>query len=125
MHGVAVESKNEPATKAMITPAPLPVVPTRTATPAGQINASTDPDVDITTPDSDGPAEDGPAAQTDREPQGDEIIKKLEKGLPKWPGFGEHGWMDEIKPVSEIADECRVCQYLISVGTIVGYRAYN
>ena len=51
--------------------------------------------------DSDGPEDDGPADQTDRDPQSDEIIKQLEKELPSWPGFGEEGWMDEVKPVSE------------------------
>ena len=104
MHAVATESKNT---------APLPAaptIPTRTTTPAGQVlNASStapiqqhtsDTDVDITTPDSDVPEGDGPAGQTNRDPQSDEIIKQLEKELPRWPGFGEEGWMDEVKPVS-------------------------
>jgi chromatin structure-remodeling complex subunit RSC1/2 len=96
VHGVAAELNNT-------TPAPLP------AAPAGQVlNASSnlpiqqrapDPDADITH-DSDGPQEDELAAQTDRDPQSDEIIKQLEKGIPAWPGFGEEGWMDEVKPVS-------------------------
>ena len=60
-----------------------------------------DPDVDIITPDSEGPEDVGPAVQTDRDPQSDEIIKQLEKGLPSWPGFSEDGWMSEVKPVSE------------------------
>ena len=104
VHGVAAELKNT-------TLASLPTAPVRTATPAGQLlNASStipiqqqhasDPDVDITTADSDSPEENEPAAQMDRDPQSDEIIKQLEKGIPGWPGFGEEGWMDEVKPVS-------------------------
>ena len=103
MHGVAAESKNT-------SPPSPPAAPARTATPAGQVlNASStvpiqqhasDPDVDIITPDSDGSEENEPTAQTDRDPQSDEIIKQLEMGIPGWPGFGEEGWMDEVKPVS-------------------------
>ena len=99
VHGVAAESKN--------TTLVPPAAPTRTVTPAGQVpNASSiqqhasDLDVDVITHDSDGPEEDEPTAQTDRDPQSDEIIKQLEKGIPGWPGFGEEGWMDEVKPVS-------------------------
>jgi hypothetical protein len=33
-------------------------------------------------------------------PQSEEIVKQLEKGLPKWPGFGEEGWMKEVHLVS-------------------------
>ena len=106
----------------MTTPAPLTAVPTtRTATPAGQIlntsstlpiqqQQASDLDVDIITPGSEDPEDDGPAFQTDRDPQSDEIIKQLEKGLPSWPGFGEDGWMGEVKPVSKkptaLALEC-------------------
>ena len=91
VHGVAAESKNT-------TLPPPPATPARTVSPG--LNTSSDLDVDITTHDSDGPEEDEPAAQTDRDPQSDEIIKQLEKGIPGWPGFGEEGWMDEVKPVS-------------------------
>ena len=101
VHGVAAELKNT-----TLAP-PSPAAPARTATPAGQVlNSSSiqqhasDPDVDIITHDSDGPEEDESATQTDRDPQSDEIIKQLEKGIPGWPGFGEEGWMNEVKPVS-------------------------
>ena len=75
VHAVAAESKN-------MTLPPPPVTPARTVTPAEQVpNASSDPDVDVTTPESDGPEEDEPAAQTDRDPQSDEIIKGSMKGV--------------------------------------------
>jgi chromatin structure-remodeling complex subunit RSC1/2 len=35
----------------------------------------------------------------ERDPASEEIVKQLEKGLPRWPGFGENGWMEEAKPV--------------------------
>ena len=80
VHGVAAESKNT-------TLPPPPATPARTVTPEEQVsNASSDPDV--TTPESDGSEEDEPATRTDRDPQSDEIIKQLEKGVPGWPGFG-------------------------------------
>ena len=90
VHAVAAESNN--------TTLP-PATPARTVTPAGR-NSSSDPDVDITSPDTDGPEEDEPTSQTDRDSQNDEIVKQLEKGIPGWPGFGEEGWMEEVKPVS-------------------------
>ena len=94
VHAVAAESNNT-------TLPPPPATPARTDTPAGQgRNASSDPDEDITSPDSDGLEEDEPATQMDRDPRSDEIIKQLEKGIPGWPGFGEEGWMDEVKLVS-------------------------
>lgn len=53
-------------------------------------------DVDVVSPDSDDEA--GGAFQAERDPQSEEIVKQLEKGLPRWPGFGEEGWMEEINP---------------------------
>ena len=96
VHGVVPESKD--------TTLASPAAPARTVTPAVQVPSASsiqqhasDPDVDVITHDSDGPEEDEP---TDRDPQSDEIINQLEKGIPGWPGFGEEGWMDEVKPVS-------------------------
>ncbi|PPQ87841.1 hypothetical protein CVT25_009493 [Psilocybe cyanescens] len=59
-----------------------------------------DIDVDVVSPDSDEAESDGATAafQADRDPQSEEIVKQLEKGLPRWPGFGEDGWMAEAKP---------------------------
>lgn len=37
---------------------------------------------------------------TEQDPESEEIVRQLEKGLPRWPGFGEEGWMDEVHPVS-------------------------
>ncbi|TFL01460.1 hypothetical protein BDV98DRAFT_530258 [Pterulicium gracile] len=28
----------------------------------------------------------------------EEIVKQLERSLPRWPGFGEEGWMDDVSP---------------------------
>jgi len=56
--------------------------------------------VDAVSPESDGQDDDGAAFQAERDPQSEEIVKQLEKGLPRWPGFGEEGWMKEVHPVS-------------------------
>ena len=98
VHAVASEPKNT-------TLPPPPVTPARTVTSAGQASSiqqhAVDPDTDITTHDSDGQEDDDEgAAQTDRDPQSDEIIKQLEKEIPGRPGFGQEGWMDQVKPVS-------------------------
>ncbi|KAF9482362.1 hypothetical protein BDN70DRAFT_436154 [Pholiota conissans] len=83
----------QPAASTSTTTKPIPIRPKsaqRTGTP--------DIEVDVVTPDSDGQDEDAGAFQTDRDPQSEEIVKQLEKGLPRWPGFGEEGWMDEVNP---------------------------
>lgn len=36
----------------------------------------------------------------ERDQESEEIVKQLEKGLPRWPGFGEKGWMDGVSQVS-------------------------
>ena len=121
VHGVAAESKNA-------TLPPPPATPSRTVTPSGQVpNASSDPDVDVTTPESDGPEDDEPATRTDRDPQSDEIIKQLEKGIPGWPGFGEEGWMDEVKSVSFWGWKMHtlVQIYRSKKGAIFGYCSYD
>jgi len=128
VHGdSSVQAKEEPETPAPSTPVGLPAnAPVRTITPAHQHNptstASTstshytfakpvpirpksvprqpspDADVDIS-PESDGQDDDGAAYQAERDPQSEEIVKQLEKGLPRWPGFGQEGWMNEVHPV--------------------------
>ncbi|KAF4623280.1 hypothetical protein D9613_001420 [Agrocybe pediades] len=42
--------------------------------------------------------EEGPAFQVERDPQSEEIVKQLERGLPRWPGLGPEGWMHEVHP---------------------------
>lgn len=59
------------------------------------------PDMDIDVVSSDGQAGDDAAGSgVERDPETEEIVKQLEKGLPRWPGFGEGGWIEEIAPVS-------------------------
>jgi chromatin structure-remodeling complex subunit RSC1/2 len=36
----------------------------------------------------------------ERDAGSEEIVKQLEKGLPRWEGFGDAGWMDEADHVS-------------------------
>ena len=34
----------------------------------------------------------------ERDGESDEIVRELEKGLTKWKGFEDIGWMDEVGP---------------------------
>ncbi|KAF8907675.1 hypothetical protein CPB84DRAFT_1674763 [Gymnopilus junonius] len=78
----------------IITPAPANSVVQPTASTSG----STDVEVDVVTPDSDEQESDAMAFQAERDPQSEEIVKQLEKGLPRFPGFGEEGWMADVNP---------------------------
>ncbi|KAG2024033.1 bromeodomain-containing protein [Coprinopsis cinerea AmutBmut pab1-1] len=64
----------------------------RTSTP--------DVDVDIMSPDSDGADEVERPMDRDiaRDPLSEEITRSLERSLPRWPGFGELGWMEFATP---------------------------
>ena len=43
-----------------------------------------------------GETEDG--GLDERDGECDEIMRTLENGLPKWKGFADIGWMDEVGP---------------------------
>jgi chromatin structure-remodeling complex subunit RSC1/2 len=49
-------------------------------------------------PDAESSMEDVPIME--RDPLSEEIAKQLERGLPRWPGFGDKGWMEYATPVS-------------------------
>ena len=38
----------------------------------------------------------------ERDGESDEIVRELEKGLTKWKGFVDIGWMDEVGPERHI-----------------------
>jgi len=40
----------------------------------------------------------------ERDEETEEIVRELEKGLPRWPGFGEEGWLDGLTQVRLIVD---------------------
>ncbi|TFK38725.1 RSC complex protein [Crucibulum laeve] len=69
---------------------PIPIRPR-----SAQRLASPDMEVDIISADSDDMAG---AVSTERDPASEDIVKQLEKGLPRWPGFCEQGWMGEVGP---------------------------
>ena len=51
-------------------------------------------------PEYDVQANDGATGHdVERDPESEEIVKQLEKGLPQWPGFGEEGWAQEASAV--------------------------
>ena len=47
-----------------------------------------------------GEMEDGKPGERDGE--SDEIVRALEKSLPKWKGLDDIGWMDEVRPERHI-----------------------
>ena len=68
---------------------------------SAQRQPTPDMDVDIMTPEYDVQGNDGTTGpEMERDSEGEEIVKQLEKGLPQWSGFGEEGWMQEDFSVS-------------------------
>ncbi|KZT64027.1 hypothetical protein DAEQUDRAFT_733167 [Daedalea quercina L-15889] len=88
--------------------APTPAPPTQAAAPAPapapaakspERHSSPEMDVDVGgTPEPEGPSHDGT-----RDAEADEIVRQLEKGLPRWEGFGDAGWMNEADPSRHVA----------------------
>lgn len=60
------------------------------------------------TPEGDAGADD---MHTARDDESDEIVRQLERGLPRWDGFDDGGWMAEIGAVSCLSVKCRT-QYV-------------
>jgi chromatin structure-remodeling complex subunit RSC1/2 len=76
-------------------------------------------DVDVSgmTPEPNGQGDDvgmGVGMERDRE---SEIVRQLEKGLRRWQGFGEKGWMEEVNPVS-LAVRLNECELNSASGSI-------
>lgn len=70
-----------------------------------------------------GEMEDGGLGERDAE--SDEIVRALEKGLPKWKGLEDVGWMDDVGPerhleivnaIKNHKDIVSVSSYLFKVG---------
>lgn len=90
-----------PSTSKMARSTPVPSTSTTTlAKPVPirpkslQRQASADVEIDIMGEDE----TTGEEMVPERDPESEEIVKQLEKGLPRWPGFGEQGWMEEVTP---------------------------
>jgi chromatin structure-remodeling complex subunit RSC1/2 len=45
----------------------------------------------------------GVGVGVERDPESEEIVRQLEKSLPRWKGFGDEGWMEEVNPVSMVS----------------------
>lgn len=72
------------------------------------------PDVEVDIMSADDGAGDDMVAE--RDPESEEIVKQLEKGLPRWPGFGEQGWMEEASPVRVFLLVCAASLKLETTG---------
>ena len=85
-----------PPSKPPATPAP-----SDPNSPARQSSVDVDLDVGGMSPDPDGPGDD--MTTMERDVGSEEIVRQLEKGCPRWMGFGKSGWMAEIEPVRPIS----------------------
>jgi chromatin structure-remodeling complex subunit RSC1/2 len=56
-------------------------------------------EVDVVAEDE-GQEEEGQRNRPERDPLSEEIVMQLEKGLQRWSGFGEEGWMGDVTTVS-------------------------
>ncbi|KAG6817288.1 hypothetical protein H0H87_010630 [Tephrocybe sp. NHM501043] len=127
VHKVVVEESSAASTSSSAsTPAPAPVsapppvqAPPRVVTPAVRrtpiptASSSTShakpvpirprshltPEMDVDIMSENGQGNEAPTAIY-RDQESDEIVKQLEKGLPRWPGLGEEGWSEEVSQVS-------------------------
>ncbi|KAF9466917.1 RSC complex protein [Collybia nuda] len=69
---------------------PVPIQPRSTQ------HLSPDMDIDIMSPEPDGQGDEAQGLTIERDAESEEIVRQLEKGLPRWPGFGDQGWTDTI-----------------------------
>ncbi|KAG6828415.1 hypothetical protein H0H92_008079 [Tricholoma furcatifolium] len=98
----ASTSTNPPHTK------PVPILPRSQPSP--------EMDVDIMSE-----AGEAPAA-THRDPESEEIVKQLEKGLPSWPGPGEEGWLEGVSQFSSQERLSEVLHAIKSYKDAIGNR---
>ncbi len=105
---IPVATKTTPP-KAAAKPAPVPVPPPATTSAQNGGNSS-DVDMDVgDRSDGDGDGDgDGENMTEDmgltysRDPESDEIVRQLERGLPRWEGFGNKGWSENLSLVSHL-----------------------
>jgi hypothetical protein len=62
----------------------------------------------------------------ERDSESDEIVRVLEKGLPRWEGFEDVGWMADVGQVRAhfVYRFCTTDRFLF-VGPACGYRAHH
>ena len=63
-------------------------------------------DIDVVSPDAEVHGDEGAGVGIERDPQSEEIVKQLERGLPGWPGFADVGWAE----VTQVSHPCRRAQ---------------
>ena len=81
----------------------------------------------------------GPVSSVSRDAEGDDIVRTLERGLPRWGGYGQHGWMEganmqrcmnillAIKTHKDIVSNTRIAASLdaISEDVVVNNASFN
>ncbi|KAF5376880.1 hypothetical protein D9615_007241 [Tricholomella constricta] len=59
-------------------------------------SAQISPDIDVDIMSDDGQGDDGVPNVMGKDQESEEIVKQLEKGLPRWPGLGDEGWSEDV-----------------------------
>ncbi|KAH7925669.1 hypothetical protein BV22DRAFT_416009 [Leucogyrophana mollusca] len=93
--GTAVPNLATASGTALQTPKPA----TRHKSPLQPLSPDIDIDVSGLSPEPEGQGEDitmGSGGGEERGGNNEEIVRQLEKSLPRWEGFGELGWMSEV-----------------------------
>ncbi|PCH33194.1 hypothetical protein WOLCODRAFT_93094 [Wolfiporia cocos MD-104 SS10] len=99
-HAATSAADSSPAAKL---PQPKAAAATRSQAQAAPASSSTaaqsperqpSPDMEVDVGGT--PEPEGAAMEMVRDGESDEIVRQLEKGLPRWEGFGDFGWMEEV-----------------------------
>ncbi|KAI0063253.1 hypothetical protein BV25DRAFT_1802548 [Artomyces pyxidatus] len=83
----------------LLAPAPAPASTATAKPPVGDISSSphrlSSPDMEVDVGGTPEPESMGVGDEMARDGESDAIVQQLERGLPRWEGFGDYGWMSE------------------------------
>jgi len=109
-----------PPQKASTSSLPARSAPTQAASPSKSIARSKSakaqtPDVDVEiVAEDEGQEEEGPGNnRAEQDPLSEEIVKQLERSLPRWPGLSDEGWLEDMSPVSSLFFFVTMVSYML------------
>ncbi|GBE78547.1 hypothetical protein SCP_0114360 [Sparassis crispa] len=110
-------AKTQPAQHASIAvaaPAAAPQAVQVTVAPKSPERQQT-PDMDVDVGGT--PEPEGVAIDTARDGESEEIVSQLEKGLPRWEGFGDVGWAEGLDPERQLDIVRAISKHVDANGT--------
>ena len=121
VHSVSNTSKASPAIKASKA-IPQAGSSQRTAAsialPSAHLSSDMDIDVEGGQSENEGEGDgDDVPSNVVRDAEGDEIVRQLERGLPRWEGFGGKGWIEDLKFVSFYHEKAILCSHVCKGAT--------